>query len=161
MKPVEKIKNNFHSVKDIWLFISIFFWATVLPLILKYLPLSKAMEMITPSDTQRNAANNKKSAQEKIVRYTDYILSLNCWIYRSTCLKRSLLLYRFLSKVGINVQVCFGLKFNENLISKDTKENLDGHAWLLLDGEIFLERNIEMVRGYKITYRFPISQPQA
>lgn len=161
MKFVEKVKNNFYSFKDVWLFICIFFWATVLSLIVKFLSLPRTMQMITPSETHTYDSNNKKSDQEKIVKYTDYILNLNFWIYRATCLKRALLLYHFLKKIGINVVICFGVKFNENLISKDKKENLDGHAWLLLDGEIFLEKNTEMVRGYKITYRFPIFRPEA
>ncbi len=160
MKLVDKIKNNFHSFKDIWLFICIFFWATLLPVLIKFLPLSRTMQMITPSETHRFTAKNKKSTKDKIVKYTEYILNLNLWIWKTTCLKRSLLLYRFLNKIGINVQVCFGVKFNKNIISKDRNKNLDGHAWLLLNGGIFLERDIEMVRGYKMTYCFPISRPQ-
>jgi len=160
MKLVRKIKNNFNSFKDIWLFICIFFWASLLPFIIKFLPLPKAMQMFTPLKTHRNI-KNENSAQEKIVRYTDYILNLNAWIWRTTCLKRSLLLYRFLNKFGIKVQVCFGVRFNNNLISKDKAFNLKGHAWLLLNGEIFLERNIEMAKGYRTTYCFPISRPHA
>jgi hypothetical protein len=160
MKLVRKIKNNFHSFTDIWLFISILFWATLLPLIVKFLPLPRSMQIITPSKTHRYI-KIKNSAQEKIVQYTDYILNLNVWIWRTTCLKRSLLLYRFLKKMGMNVQVCFGVKFTKGMISNDKNRNLDGHAWLLLNGEIFLEKNIDMVREYKITYCFPTSRLQA
>ena len=160
MKLVNKIKNNFHSFKDIWLIICIFFWATILPAIIKFSSLPGTMQIITPSKTNRNI-KNKNSTLEKIVRYTDYILNLNVWIWRATCLKRSLLLYRFLNRIGMNVQVCFGVKFNKSIISQDQNKNFEGHAWLLLNDEIFLERNIEMVRGYKITYRFPISRPYA
>ena len=159
LKHIKKIRNNFHSFKDVRLFICIFFWATLLPFIIKFLPLPEAMQIFAPSKTQRNI-KNKHSAQEKIVRYTDYILNLNVWIWRTTCLKRSLLLYRFLNKIGIKAQVCFGVKFNNNTISKDKSNNLDGHAWLLLNGEIFLERNIEMTKEFKMTYCFPISRPQ-
>ena len=63
--------------------------------------------------------------------------------------------------IGMNVQVCFGVKFNSNTISNDKNGDLGGHAWLLLEGEIFLEKDIEMVREYSITYRFPACQPQA
>ena len=59
-------------------------------------------------------------------------------------------------KIGMILVIGFGGKLNENLKSKDKKENLDGHAWLLLDGEIFLEKKTEMVKGFKITYRFPM-----
>ncbi len=156
MKIVKKIKNNFHSFKDIWLFICIFFLATILPLIIKFLSLPRTMQMITPSGTYRYNATNRK-----IIKYTEYILNLDFWIWRPTCLKRSLLLYHFLNKIGINVRICFGVKYNKSMISKDRNRNLYGHAWLLLDGEIFLERNIEIVRGYKVTYCFPNFQQQA
>lgn len=160
MKLVKKIKNNFHSFKDIWLFICIFFWATVLPFIVKFLPFHRTMQMITPLKISRYR-KNKKSTQEKIVLYTDYILSLNVWIWRKTCLKRSLLLYRFLNKIGMDIQVCFGVKFDKSMTSKNKNENVGGHAWLLLNGEIFLERNIEMVREFRMTYCFPAPWPQA
>ena len=157
MRIVNKIKGNFHSFKDIWLFICIFFWATILPLIIKFLSLPRVMQMITPLGTNRYNAKNKKSTKEKIIKYTEYILNLDFWIWRATCLNRSLLLYRFLNKIGINVRICFGVKFNKHMISKDSNRNLDGHAWLLLNGEIFLERNIEMAKEYKVTYCFPSS----
>ena len=143
-----------------WLFIRIFFWATLLPIIVKFLPLPRTMQMMTPSKTN-GYIKNQNGVQEKIIRYTDYILNLNVWIWRTTCLKRSLLLYRFLNKFGVKVQICFGVKFNQNMISKDKSKHLDGHAWLLLNNEIFLERNIEMVSEYKITYCFPAPLPQA
>lgn len=158
MRIVKKIKNNFHSFKDVWLFMSIFFWATLLPVVIKFLSLPRTMHIITSSKTHKKI-KNMNSTQEKVVRYTDYILNLNVWIWRTTCLKRSLLLYRFLNKIGMNVQVCFGVKYNKSLTSNKQNRNLDGHAWLLLNGGIFLERNIEIVGRYKMTYCFPSSQP--
>ena len=152
---VEKIRNNFHSLTDVWLFIGIFFWSTILPIIVKFLSLPRIMEMITPTKTNRYQATNRKSAEEKIIKFTEYILNLDFWIWKSTCLKRSLLLYRFLNKIGVNVQICFGVKYNKSMISKDSASSIDGHAWLCLNGEIFLERNIEMAREYKVTYCFP------
>ena len=155
MRIVKKIKNNFHSFKDIWLFICILFWATISPLIIKFLPLPRVMHIITPLEKNRYNATNKKSTKEKIIKYTEYILNLNFWILKATCLNRSLLLYRFLNKIGLNVHICFGVKYNKTMISKDCNRNIDGHAWLLLNGEMFLERKIEMAKEYKVTYCFP------
>ena len=155
MRIVKKIKDNFHSFKDIWLFICILFWATISPLIIKFLSLPRAMQIITPLETNRYSVSNKKSTKEKIIKYTEYILNLNFWILKATCLNRSLLLYRFLNKIGLNVQICFGVKYNKTMISKDCNRNIDGHAWLLLNGEMFLERKIEMAKEYKVTYCFP------
>jgi hypothetical protein len=160
MKLLNKIRNNFRSLSDIWLFICIFFWATLLPVIVKLLPLPEAMKMFTPARSYRHTAY-KNDAQEKIVRYTEYILNLNIFVWRTTCLKRSLLLYRFLSKIGLDIQVCFGVRFSKNKMSEDKGTNLDGHAWLLLDGEVFLEKDIEIVKEFKVTYCFPTPYLQA
>ena len=158
IRVANKIKKNFHSIQDVWLFSCIFFWATILPVIIKFLSLPRIMRTITPSKTNRCDGTVKKSTKEKVIKYTEYILNLDFWIWRPTCLKRSLILYRFLNKIGVDVQICFGVKYNKSMISKARNRNIDGHAWLLLNGEIFLEKNIEMTRGYKLTYCFPSFQ---
>lgn len=91
----------------------------------------------------------------RIVKFTDYILSRNLWIYRGTCLKRSLVLYHFLRKSGINVHLCFGVRHNGRLPDREAEKKLEGHAWLLYRGEIFLERNAAMTRTYAVTYCYP------
>jgi len=160
MKIVNKIKNNFYSLRDIWLFISIILGTIVLPLMVKFLPLPRMMQVITPASTKRYNVLCDGSTKEKIIKYTDYILNRNFFIWRDTCLKRSLLLYHFLNKIGVKVRICFGVKYNDTMISKDHKGSLEGHAWLLLNGEIFLERNLEIVKKYKVTYCFPSFQRQ-
>jgi len=90
-----------------------------------------------------------------IVKFTDYIFSRNFWIYRSTCLRRSLVLYHFLRKAGIDVQICFGVRYEEKSPNRDATKTFEGHAWLLYKGEIFLERNDDIVKAYTVTYRFP------
>ena len=160
MKIVNKIKNNFYSLRDIWLFMSITLGTIMLPLMLKFLPLPRMMQLITPVSTKRYNFLYDKSTKKKIIKFTDFILNRNIFIWRNTCLKRSLLLYHFLNKIGVKVKICFGVKYYNNMISKNLKDSLEGHAWLLLNGEIFLERNIEIVDKYAVTYCFPNFQRQ-
>jgi hypothetical protein len=47
------------------------------------------------------------------------------------------------------------VKYNQQLTEREAKKNLEGHAWLVYNGGIFLERNIEMTMTYKVTYCFP------
>ncbi|HZX15060.1 MAG TPA: lasso peptide biosynthesis B2 protein, partial [Thermodesulfobacteriota bacterium] len=75
----------------------------------------------------------------------------NFWIYKAICWKRALVLYHFLRKAGVNVQICFGVR----LPNIEAKDELEGHAWLIYNGEIFLERDIEMAKTYKVTYWYP------
>jgi hypothetical protein len=160
MKIVNKIKNNFYSLSDLWLFISIILGTIVLPLMIKFLPLPRMMQVITPASTKQCNILDDGNTKEKIIKYTDYILSRNFFIWRDTCLKRSLLLYHFLNKIGVKVRICFGVKYNDTMISKGRKGSLEGHAWLLLNGEIFLERNIEIVKKFAVAYCFPSFQRQ-
>lgn len=98
--------------------------------------------------------------KDKIVKFTDYILRHNLWTDKNTCLRRSLVLYHFLRKSGINVFVCFGVRYNERLSDREAKKKLEGHAWLLYHGDIFLERNAEVTETYTMTYCFPDKMEQ-
>ena len=152
MEIVRRIRSNFNTFAEVKLFIQILSLLTVLPLLVKLLSLPRLMNVLTPGDLRQH----KNQDIEKVVKFTDYILSCNLWIYKSTCLKRSLVLYHFLRKFGINVHICFGVKYDEKLPDREPqKRKLEGHAWLLRNGDIFLERNVEMAKTYKVTYCFP------
>jgi len=151
---LRKIRLNFGSFKDIWLFIRIFLLITLLPAMLRLFSLPMLMKMLTPRDL-RVCKDQDSESRDKIVKFADYLLNRNFWIFRSTCLKRSLILYHFLRKLGINLHVCFGVKYNVKLPDRKTQKKLEGHAWLFYNGNIFLERNTEVTKTYKLTYFFP------
>ncbi|MEW6570517.1 MAG: lasso peptide biosynthesis B2 protein [Nitrospirota bacterium] len=155
MKVIRKFKSNFDSFDEVLLFIEIFFLITILPLLIKRLTVSRLMKTLTPRTVKYDNKNNYEELKGKIVKYTDYILSRNFWVYRSTCLKRSLVLYHFLRKSGINTQICFGVRYNEDLTYINRKKRIEGHAWLLYNGDIFLEMSSEMAKTYTVTYCFP------
>jgi hypothetical protein len=154
MEIIRKIKSNFSSLEEVNLFIQILLLITVLPFLVKLLSLPRLMTVLTPGDLRQHKnldIQHKNLDIEKVVKFTDYILGLNLWIYKTTCLKRSLVLYHFLRKLGMNVHICFGVK----LPDRESRKKLEGHAWLLYNGDIFLERDIEMTKTYKVTYCFP------
>jgi len=68
-----------------------------------------------------------------VVKYVDYILGRDIWIYRRTCLKRSPAMYRFLGELGMDLKICLGVRFSGKgpapADSAAAKE-LEGHAWL-------------------------------
>jgi len=133
---------------------------TILPSLLKLLSLPRLMKVLTPGDLKVYKNLDSEMAKEKVVKFTDYILSRNFWIYKTKCLKRSLVLYHFLRKSGISVHICFGVRYNEELPDREAKKKLEGHAWLLYNGYIFLEKNIEMTKTYRVTYCFPEEKEQ-
>lgn len=155
MRTFKKIRANFDSLADVFLFLRIFSLATVLPLLVKILSLPGLMELITPRNTAPGTTSSLDGTSGKIEKYTLYILSRDFWIYRNICLKRSLILYHFLRKYGINVSVCFGVKYKKDLSGMEEKK-MEGHAWLIYKGEIYLEINPEETKTYKVTYSFPV-----
>ena len=153
-RDIRKLKDNFGSIAEVWLFIRILLLLTALPGMIRLLSFGRVLNVLTfrPLGTQRHV--DPQRSRERIVKFTDYILSRNFWIYRESCLKRSLVLYYFLREIGMDIHICFGIKYRKNLSKRGSKK-LDGHAWLLYDGEPFLERNTELTKSYTLTYCFP------
>ena len=154
---VRKIRENFSSLQDILLFMRILSLVAVLPAMLRLLSIPMLMRMLTPRPTIsfRNPVTDE--VRDKIVKYTDYIQGRNFWMFKSTCLRRSLVLYHVLRKAGIDVQICFGVRYKGESLGEESPRDLEGHAWLLYKGEIFLERNVAMAKTYAVTYQFPPS----
>lgn len=120
----------------------------LLPVMLRVFSIPRLMSILTPRDLKVSRHLELEKLRAKIVKFTDYILSRNSLTSENTCLKRTLVLYHFLRKMGMDVQVCFGVKY-------EARKKLEGHAWLLYHGDIFLERNTEVTKTYKQTYCFP------
>lgn len=151
----KKFKLNFNSFDEVLLFWQIFFLITILPFLIKLLTVPQLMKILTTQAKRFNGKRDYQEIKDKIVKYTDYILSRNFCVFKNTCLKRSLILYHFLRKVGIDIQICFGVRYKKDLTDTNGKKKLEGHAWLLYKGDIFLETNSEMTKTYRITYCFP------
>jgi len=151
---LRKIRTNFGSFQEVLIFVRIFSLVTILPVMLRSLSLPGLMKMLTPLHAKFHRTPDMEEDRNNIVRFTDYILGLNFWIYRTTCLRRSLVLYHFLRLAGFDVKICFGIRYNGNLPDREIKK-LEGHAWLLYNGNIYLEKNAEAAGTYKVTYSFP------
>lgn len=127
---------------------------------LRFFSIPGLMRIITPRDLEVYQNQEREKLKDKVVKFTDYILGRNFLKCKNTCLKRSVVLYYFLRKLGINVHICFGVRYKEKLCDRVAKNKLEGHAWLLYDGNIFLERNTEITKTYQMTYCFPNKMEQ-
>ena len=128
---------------------------TLLPVMIKYLTIPTLLKTLTPGENKSGQNVDVDSLIEKIVKYTDYILGFNRLFYKKTCLTRSLVLYHFLRKYGIEVHICLGVKKGEPLSEVDSEKILKGHAWLVYDGNIFLEKTSLGAHTFKTTFCFP------
>lgn len=157
---MHKFRKNFSSFEEMWLFIQIFCSLLVLPVMLRLFSIPRLMAIVTPRQLNRYKSQEVEKLKAKAVKFTDYLLGWHSPGCKNTCLKRSMVLYHFLRKVGIDVHICFGVRHNGRLSDRETKKRLEGHAWLLYHGNIFLERNVEITKTYTLTYCFPDKMEQ-
>ena len=147
MTRLKKLFNYIESPRDLLLFSQIFIFLTILPLLLKLFSLKKLMEVLS-SDSKEN----RDVDADKILQLTNLILHRDVFIYKNICLKRSLTLYYFLSRMGQRVNIYYGVKKDAELNNED--QVLDGHSWIELNGEIFNEGDKDAPKTYHITYSY-------
>lgn len=158
MRIIKKIQSNFRSPEEVMLFVQIFLLATILPLLVKYLTVPHLMKVLTPHNIKLDRKCPLDEVKDRIEKYTLYILSRNIWIYNNICLKRSLIFYHFLRKYGVPVTICFGVRYKKETSHNPMEKKMEGHAWLLSKGRIFLEKNPDETKTYKLTYAYPESK---
>lgn len=152
---LKRLRINFSSPGDIWLFIQIFCLIVISPLMLRLLSFSTIPKILTPKKKRTYKKLYLDKSKDTIVKFADYILSRNFWIDKNTCLKRSLVLYHFLRRIGMNVHMCIGVRYYNGPKTDDMLRKLEGHAWLLYKGKPYLEKEISEITTFKTTYCFP------
>jgi len=148
MTRLKKLFNYIESPRDLLLFSQIFIFLTILPLLLKLFSLKKLMEVLS-SDSKEN----RDVDADKILQLTNLILHRDIFIYKNICLKRSLTLYYFLSRMGQKVNIYYGVRKDTELNNEDAV--LDGHSWIKLNGKIFNDGDKDAPETYHITYSYP------
>ena len=157
MEIVRKFRANFNSSEEVLLFIRICLFITALPLLIRFLTLPQLMKVLTWPASGFSGNRHDEDYKESIVKFTDYILTRNFWIYKTTCLKRSLALYHFLHRVVADMHICFGVRLKIDSPIQKRAKVLEGHAWLMHNGEIFSDGNPDITSTYTVTYCFPES----
>ncbi len=141
MKEIlEKFKSVFDSPYDILLMARIAAWIVVTPVLIRILPLPSLMAFLTPTGTSNSTPQDYK---DKVINYTFLLLGRQKAMFQRNCLKRCLVVYRFLRLAGEPARIFFGVR----------KENgkLAGHSWLEVDGRLVFEEP----EIYKVTYSYP------
>ncbi len=152
---MRRLERNFNSVEDILLFIRIFIWISLIAIMLKLFSFSKLMGLLNTKRPKTVDIADRLDLIYKVLKYTDFILGRNWWIYRMNCLKRSLVLFKFFRLYGIDVKICMGVRKERASPAFDLNANLQGHAWLMINGKPFLENRRSMTTAYTPVYFFP------
>ena len=113
--------------RDAWLMVRLLLWAIVLPVCKRIVPLRKLAPFMWGSPTTlRNLTQEQKITT--IVRWIYIFIFPN----ETSCLERSLLLYRYLSRNNTDPRLVTGMRRTED-------RNWKGHAWILVDSKPFEE----------------------
>ena len=135
-----KVRDYFRSPGDVALYFRVFGWAVFLPFLLR----RHGMEELLGLMSSRRVRPAHRA--RRVVVFVNWWLNRNILMLRPTCLKRSLLLYRFLSREGLPVRIHYGIR--------KTPNGPDGHSWLTLDSKPFLEDSLT-ADLYRETFVFP------
>lgn len=107
--------------------------------------LTAALQQLTPP--QQPEAHEGLNTLRKLADFAA-LLERNSPL--GLCLRRSLTRYYFLRRAGLPVAVQFGAKFS----SGQPDRNVNGHAWLTLNGQPYFEET-EDWRGFTVMFGFP------
>jgi hypothetical protein len=117
------------DARQLGLFARSLCFATLLPLLLRLSP-ARLKALLEPSSDPPRAGRREG---ERIASTVLAMLSAGRPIVRRGCLTRGVTLYYFLRRAGVDVSLCFGIGRVEG------GDGFDGHCWLELDGEPWLE----------------------
>jgi hypothetical protein len=120
------------------------FWVATLSVLVRFLPISRALSLLTPRRRPAPAADSDE-VQRRLASLLDLLLATDFWVFTPICWKRAPVLHRFLALNGIETRVVFGVR-------KGGGDLLDGHAWLEAGGEPVLETTPP---DYKVTFSHP------
>lgn len=143
-------------------------FASTVPLLMR-LPLPRLAALITRPARRRSPARGEIERLERLVGLAPRVAHP---LVRTGCLTRGVTLFWFLRRAGLDVELRFGLDPGgerpldpggeraldpgaERQLGPGGKRPSDGHCWLTLDGEPFLEKRDPRPHFPEI-YRFPL-----
>jgi hypothetical protein len=115
-------------------------WVRAL-LMVKTLP--QALSIMT-APSRRSV--HRPAPLEDMVYYVDRWLTIFPYNAKGNCFPRSLALYWLAQRAGHSVQFCCGVRKMEG--------RLDGHAWLMSNGQPFHESTLHW-KEFSVAYAFP------
>jgi hypothetical protein len=120
-------------------------WVVMLSLLIKFMPLPRAMALVAPRRPHERARGDSALVMARLARLLDSVLAADFWVFTPTCWKRAPVLHRYLALEGIPTRVLFGVR-------REGTDALSGHAWLEAGGVPILEKTSP---EYRVTYSFP------
>lgn len=108
----------------------------------RFLPLPRLMALYDPEPAE---SPRPKVEPRRLVTLVTALVRIT--LRDRFCMKRSILIFHFLQKWGYDARIYFG-------VVKEANE-LQGHAWVELDGKPMAERG-DPRKQYAVTYSYPV-----
>lgn len=120
-------------------------FASTVPLLMR-LPLPRLAALLTRAPRRRSPRAGEVERLERLIALAPRVAAP---LVRPGCMTRGVTLFWFLRRAGLDVELRFGLDPGD-------EQPTDGHCWLTLDGEPFLEKRDPRPR-FAETYRLPLT----
>ena len=130
-------------LKKLWNLSYIFFLMTIVRIGLRIFPLSKLLHWLSCS---QQSTDVRLDELKVLTSYTDRILQKFPYHGNGYCLPRACMLYWLAPRYGCSVRFHCGVRKG--------KTGLDGHAWLTMNGQAFLESTQQRL-GMLETFSYP------
>jgi len=132
--------------RNLSLFLKIMLGVAVFRVLILRMKLPSLLESLDRSSPLRRPFEKGDLDRARLAwKYANFFL-LRCLRAKNPCLLRCLTLFRLFRKAGFDVQIYFGVKKNASL--------LEGHSWLLLNGDLLLEQGDPQIT-YTEIYSYP------
>jgi hypothetical protein len=139
-----RLLSELRDPREMLLFVGLSAFAAAVPALMR-LPLPRLAALITRPPCRRHASD---AELQRLARLTALAPHVGRPLVRSGCLTRGVTLFWFLRRAGLDVELRFGL-------DPAPGAEVDGHCWLTLDGEPYLEKQDPRPLFAEI-YRLPL-----
>jgi hypothetical protein len=136
---IRRFRENIHSPADLGLLLRLAAWLALEPFLLRFLPLPRLLALHTPA---RPLLPPSQRAYLRI--FAQFLLSDRVDLFERTCLKRSLILYRYLHDETNPPRFYLGVRSHHG--------RLQGHSWVTLGGVPVYPGEDQ---GYAVTFAYP------
>jgi hypothetical protein len=133
------------SPRELFLFTRLAGFAATVPLLMR-LPLPRIAALLTRPPRRTAASAAEIERLERLITLAPRVARP---LVRPGCLARGVTLFWFLRRAGLDVELRFGLDPGHD-------DETDGHCWLALEGEPFLEKRDPRARFAEL-YRLPLT----
>ena len=136
---LKKFQTLVQSPSELWVFAKIGVWILIVTLLLRLVSIPRMMALLSPHPNSR-----KGLPRTKLVNFCSFWLGRETAFLQRSCLKRSLVLFRYLNMQGEAARFFIGVRKEDG--------ELKGHSWIMLDGKpLFPEDDL----NYKLIFSYP------